>query len=147
MKRQLSMFLALVALIAAAIACGGSARVTIDDIATFPSAQTLATGQSTIADLLAESIAQSAGQEGVQAETRLYSLPAGTPWADVKSFYTEQAANRDWTSQAELTQESAAASTIGWTRGGLASEQALVIAFAEDPFTGEPFLVIILFSE
>ena len=129
------------------LACGGNTPAQLADFEIFPEAVPLAEGENTMADLLAESIAESAGTEGVKVDLDLYEIPPGTDWDEVQGFFTGQVKGGDWSLDNELSEDSDAVSTIGWTRGGVPNEQALLVAFADDPFGGSPLIIVMLFSE
>ena len=57
------------------------------------------------------------------------SLPADATWEQVTGFY-EHEVTGDWETEAQLAQDTAAFKTVGWTRGGLASEQGLVVGYS-----------------
>ena len=145
--KELKRFAAISALLLAVLACRSSAPFTMEDLEVFPGATPLEAGQNNLADTLADSIRESAGVEGVEVEVQMYNLPPETAWAGVKSFYMKQTDSGDWQADESLLEETEVVSMAGWTRGGLASEQALLIAFTDDPFGGQPFLIVMLFSE
>jgi len=143
-KRRI--FLPVAALVLAALACGGAEPVTMGEIAVYPGAAPIEDG-NLVAESLAESIRESAGEEAVDVEVRMYTLPEGTGWEDVKLFYTTETGTGDWSGADDLTQETDFVSTIGWSRGGLMNPQAFVVAYSLDPLGGPPFLIQMLFSE
>jgi hypothetical protein len=145
-RKNFTLFLPILVLLLAALACGGSDPVTMADIPVFTDAVQMEAGQSTMADLVADSLQQTAGQEGISTETLIYGVPAGTTWDSIKSFYSGQLGG-DWTEDSELAESAEGFQTTGWTRGGLASEQALVVALVDDPLAGQSFLIVGLFSE
>ncbi|GAB4580508.1 MAG: hypothetical protein Fur0022_32500 [Anaerolineales bacterium] len=144
--KTFKLFLPIWVLILAALACGGSEPVTMDSLPVFDGAVILESGQSTVAEAVVEALKQTAGQEGVTAETRIYGVPAGTTWDAIKSFYASHL-GEGWTEDAQLSEAQEGFNTAGWTRGGLASEQAVVAALVNDPFAGQDFLILVLFSE
>jgi hypothetical protein len=125
----------------------GTAPVAIGDIPAYPGAQAMATGENEMADEVAKAIEESSGGEGVTTEVHLYSLPTGTAWSDIEAFYDDELAGTDWESEADLTQETEFFSTLGWSRGGGANEQALVIGYMADILGTGSFLIVGLFSE
>ena len=145
-RKKLMIFLPMVALFVAALACGGSNPVTMTDLPVVESAVKVEAGQSTMADVVVEALKESVGQEGVTAETAMYSLPADTSWDTIKRFYTSNLGS-DWTEDAALSETQEGFTSSGWTRGSFASKQALVIALVDDPFAEQRFLVVVLFSE
>lgn len=144
--RRLKLSLPLIALLLAALACGGSTPVTLSEIAVFPGAAEITEG-NIVADSIVESIKQTAGQDAVDVDVRTYTLPKGQEWAPVRDFYLQEMGSGDWKLAEDLVQETDFVSTYGWTRGGLSSEQAFAVAFSLDPLGGPPLLIVALFSE
>ena len=136
----------LLALVLAALACGGSDPITMEEIAVYPGVAQMADG-NIVAESMVESIRESAGDDAVDVDVRMYTLPNGTVWEEVKLFYTTETAAGDWSAAGDLTQETPFVNTIGWTRGGLMSPQAFVVAYSVDPLGGPPFLIPMLLSE
>lgn len=145
MNRKRTLPFPLLALVLTALACGGANPVTIEEIGVFPGA-TPADDGDLVADSLAESIKQGAGQEAVDVEVRVYRLPEGTAWEQVSLFYTSELAGGDWSPQDDLIQQNEFISTMGWSRGGLMSPQIFVASYAPDPLGGPPYLIAMLFS-
>lgn len=137
----------LAALILLAVAGCGTEPVSISDIPVYPGAESMAPGQNEMADGLADVIQESSGGEGVNVDIKLYSLPADTTWEDIKSYYNGEMAGTDWKTEADLGNESEVFSTIGWSRGGGASEQALIVGYVADILGGDAFMIVGLFSE
>jgi hypothetical protein len=146
-SRKSKLMLAGAALFIAALACGGGSPATIADIPVFPGASVMQPGDNEMADILSETIADTATTEGVNAEVILYRLPDGTSFQDLAAFFDGALADTDWDPDASLYEETEFFSSAGWLRGGLASEQALILAYSEDPFDGVVFYMIGLFSE
>lgn len=146
MRNHLKLFPPMLVLALAALACGGSAPVTLESLPKFDGAVALEDGQSTVAEAVVEALQQTAGQEGVTAETLVYGVPAETTWDAIQTYYANNLGS-DWTEDNELKQESEGFNTVGWTRGGLASEQAVIVAYVDDPLAGQSFLIVVLFSE
>lgn len=146
MRRVLSAFVLMSLVLTLVVGCGAE-PVAIGDIAIYPGATLMQVGQNTMADELADTIRTSAGAEGVSVEVNLYSLPEGTTWEGVKSFYSNEIGSDEWTAEPDLTTETDFFSTIGWSRGSGASEQALTIGYAADVAGSGAFLLVGLFSE
>ncbi len=127
-------------------ACGGGEPIALTDIPTFPNATPIDAGQNQTADLFLDTV-QSSLPESMTAESSLYTLPAGTAWADVQSHYSNAVSEGDWEAASELNQESEFINVAGWQRGGLAGEQILMVAQGNDPLSGETFLITAIFSE
>jgi hypothetical protein len=128
------------------LACG-TEPVTMAEVAVYPEAEPMTVGQSQMADELARIIRNSAGGEGVDVEINLYSLSADVSWDDIKSYYSRELAETDWTAEDELTTESEVISTIGWGRGRGASQQALIVGHVVDVVGDGAFMIVGLFSE
>jgi ABC-type glycerol-3-phosphate transport system substrate-binding protein len=134
-------------LILLAVAGCGTEPLLMSDIPVYPGAESMARGQNEMADSLADVIKESSGGEGVDVEIDLYSLPPDTTWEDIKGYYNGEIADTDWQVEAELGNESEVFSTIGWSRGGGASEQALIVGYVADIIGGDAFMIVGLFSE
>jgi hypothetical protein len=136
-----------------ALACGGSSAtpVAMGDVPVYSGAAPVERGGNVMVDAIVESLEESAGdmasEGGATIETDLYSLPAGATWADVKGFYNAELGDTDWEPEPEFTDESEAFSSVGWTRGSGANEQALLVMYVADPLEGGAFLVTMLLSE
>ena len=72
-----------------ALACGGSSATpaAMTDVPVYSGATPMELGDNPLVDTIVDSVEESAGEMG-SIETELYTLPAGTSWADVKSFYS-----------------------------------------------------------
>lgn len=99
-----------------------------------------------MADTVGDSFRQAISQENVQVDMELYTLPADTTWEDIQAFYNEQITG-DWKAATELTQDTEAFKTIGWTRGSFASEQGLAVGYGPALLGSPPFLMVAMFSE
>jgi len=82
-------------------ACGGSSKVSLNDLPVYPDAVELKEGESVIADTLADNNQTDAafrGQLGLggSVEQKGFSLPADTSWDDVKAFYDEKLKADGW---------------------------------------------------
>lgn len=128
------------------VGCSGGTPVTFDAIPLPPDATQLVAGSNPLADSLADSVRQSMGQQGGSIDLQLYRLPADAQWEQVKSFY-EQQVTGDWQTEAQLAQDSEAFKTVGWTRGGLASEQGLLVGYSPALLDQPPFMLVALISE
>lgn len=127
------------------VACGGE-PVAMSAVPIFPNTSPLEAGQNSMADTIAETLDSMVGDQ-LTSEINLYALPAEATWDDIKSFYATELAETDWKTADELTQESTAINITGWTRGGLASEQVLVVGHSPDLLGDGAFLIVGLFSE
>ncbi|MGD8488851.1 MAG: hypothetical protein PVJ23_10320 [Anaerolineae bacterium] len=139
--------LLLVVLVSVLLAGCGTEPVPASSIPVYPGADAIAHGENEMVDQLAEIIQESAGDEGVGVEINLYRLPEGAAWTDVKAFYQNEIAGEEWVLEQNLSNESDVFSTIGWSRGSGASEQALIVGYIADVLGGQGFLITGLFSE
>ncbi len=146
-QRKFMFILAVLALAGAALACGGSTPIELGELPAFPETTELQVDDLELAQILADTIQEAAGQEGVNAEIRVLQLPAETGFEDLRSFYAAELESADWTSDPGLDQRSDAFSSAGWTRGALGSEQAVIVGYARDPVSGTLFYILGLFSE
>jgi hypothetical protein len=142
-----SLLAALVVLVLLSLAACGTPPATLTDIAVFPGATPLEAGQNEMADTVSQAMIDSMSQENVKSEVKLYSVPAGVTWDEVKSFYTDQLSGTDWKADSDLSNESELFSAVGWTRGSLASEQALIVSHGADVTGSGAFLIVLLISE
>jgi hypothetical protein len=132
-------------MVIALTACG-STPVTYADIPLPTDITALAPGQNTLADTLNSSFSDALRSHG-SVETKLYSVPATMTSEQVSAFYAEQLGKTDWKPSQELTQDSGAFKTVGWQRGGYASEQGLVVGYSADMLGDGAFMMVALFSE
>ena len=127
------------------VACGGT-PATLATIPVLPNATQLAAGSNPMADTLADSFRQSMAQQSGTVEMQLYTLPADATWDHVKGFYAQEITG-DWQSEAQLAQNAESFKMVGWTRGGFASEQGLVVGYSPALLGQPPFMLVALFSE
>ena len=146
-SRKHKLTIALAALFAAILACGGGSPVTLDDIPVYPGASVMQPGQNEMADILSQTISETASSEGVNSDVVLFELPSGTSFQDVAAFFEGALSDTDSDGDASLYEETEFFSSAGWTRGSLASEQVLILGYSEDPFDGITFYMIGIFSE
>ncbi len=127
-------------------ACGAEA-ISIDQIPPYPGAQQIERGQNSLADSVADAMRQSAGEQGLNAQFRFFSLPGGTSWDDVNGFYSDQMRRAGWEPEPALDVQGDAFQAVGWTRGTGTGQQALVVSYVPD-VTGEgAFAIVALFSK
>lgn len=144
-RRMLGLCMML-ALFVSLTACGGGAPVAFSDIPLHPAATPLQAGSNPLADTVGKSFREAISQKNVQVDIQLYALPIDMVWEDVKGFYETQIAG-DWKAESALTQNTEAFKTIGWTRGGFASEQGPAIGYGPALLGNAPYLMAALFSE
>lgn len=130
----------------AGLACGGSDPVLLADIPIPDGATELAAGESLVADFMAEAVQGAVPTEDATTEVKIYQAPAGATFATIETFYTDNL-DSDWTYEADLYENSNEIGIAGWSRGSLANEQVVVVAFSEDPLLGANILVVALLSE
>jgi hypothetical protein len=129
-----------------AVACGAK-PVLIDALPVYAGAQPMERGQNNLADSVANAMQQSADEQGLSAEFRLFSLPVGTTWDDVKNFYDRETARLDWKPESAMAVEGEAFQAAGWSRGTGDNQQALVVGYVPD-VTGEgAFAILGLFAK
>jgi hypothetical protein len=135
--------------LALALACGGGGTpVPMSDVPIYDGATSTTAGDDPLVDLVVQSMEDAVAGENITMETKTYALPDGTTWGDVKSFYDAELEGTDWEPAAELSDESIEEfKTIGWQRGGAASEQLLVVAYLPDLFDEGATMIVMLFSE
>lgn len=134
-------------LVVASLAACGAEPVVMGDVPVYPGTEALPPGENDMADQMANLIRESAGGEGLVTDVNLYTLPAEASWDDVRGFYEGELEGTDWEPAPELAQESEVFNSVGWSRGGGANEQALVVGYVADPFGESAFLILGLFSE
>lgn len=139
---QLGLFFALLVPLAA---CGGT-PVAFADLPLHPAATVIQPGSNPLAETVSNSLRESLGGQNVKLDLQVYALPAGTNWDEIKGFYEEQIKG-DWKTEAKLTQDTQALKLIGWSRGGFASEQGLVVGYGPGLLNNPPFMIVALFSE
>jgi hypothetical protein len=144
-KAQLSFFLAVLILFSAA-ACG-TQPVTVGDLPAYPGATPLEPGQNTVADSVVSAMQQSAEQQSLNAQFRLFSLPAGTTWDDVKNFYTTEMTGRGWKPESAMDVTGGAFQATGWSLGTGDSQQALVLGYVPDVGAQGAFATLAIFSK
>lgn len=127
-------------------ACGGSAPVSLETIPVYTGAQPVAPDANFITDAMIKAIEQSNAGQDLTSQIGLYLLPEDAQWDDVKQFYVAEIGD-DWEAEPGLTQEADVINIIGWQRGSGRSEQILIVGQAEDPLSGNSFLLTGLFSE
>mgnify|MGYP001192685977 CR=1 FL=1 len=143
LKRFLPWFL----LIFASLACATGGQVKLADIPGQEGWETAEVGDNSLVAAVIDDLNQTTDQEGIKAEYQIYRVPDGKTWEDAKTFYTRQFRS-NWTEDKTLEiSEEEKFNARGWTRGGVFSEQTVVIAWVEDKATGSKFLLVILFSE
>jgi hypothetical protein len=132
-------------MLAVLAACGGK-PVTFADIPLLPAAAPLQAGTHPFADTVSKTLRDSLGGKNVKLDMQLYGLPTETNWVDVKGFYETQIKG-DWKTESRLAQDTPAFKLAGWSRGGFASEQGLVVGYGAGMLGNPPFLIVALFSE
>jgi hypothetical protein len=128
------------------VGCGGGEPATAASLPSFPGASTLEPGSNPMVDTMVDTMTTSVGDQA-SVETTAYTLPADAEWEAIKQFYTDELADTDWTSSPEMETENEVISVIGWQRGGMASEQVLMVGYMPPLLGSEPVLIVSLFSE
>ena len=147
MKRYKSISIAVLGsvVLALALACAGSGTpVPISDIPEYPGATSIDAADDPIASILIESMEEAAAEDAeVDAEFRVYTMPSGTTWQDVKDFYIGEMKDTDWKPAADLTIDEDVFRMIGWER----ATQALGIGFVPEDVSGTALMLIMLATE
>lgn len=133
-------------LILLSAACSSKQPVTMDNISLITGATPMAAGESQMADLLVKTLEASTGNQDFTTEFLIYALPTETSWETLKSYYGAQL-TEEWEIISDLTNETGGVQTAGWLRGQANSEQIFIIAFSQDPFSQQNFLITGLFTE
>lgn len=135
--------------LALALACGGGGTpVPMSDVPVYDGATSTTTGDDPMVDLVIESMEAAVAGENITMETKAYALPDDATWGDVKDFYNDRLEGTDWKPADELTDESTEEfKTVGWQRGGMSSEQLLVVGYLPDLFGDGATLIVMLFTE
>jgi hypothetical protein len=118
-----------------AVACGAK-PILIDDLPVYPGSVPMQRGQNSLADSVADAMQRSAGEQGLNAQFRLFGLPADTTWDEVKGFYSREMARLGWKPESAMTVEGEGFQAVGWTQGTGDKQQALVVGYVPD-VTGE----------
>jgi hypothetical protein len=144
-KLVLSLFPALLILLSV-VACGAK-PVTIDELPVYPGAVAIESGQNSLADSLAQAMQQSAGEQGLQAHFRFFSVPAGTSWDDVKSFCSGEMQGLGWNPESSMAIEEGPFLAAGWSHGSGNNQQAFVVGYVPDVSGEGAFIVLGLFGQ
>ena len=136
------------------LACGQSIEptatvkpVAISDVPVYDGAASIDADDSVEASMIIIAMETTIAGKDITMETKVYSLPGGATWDDVKAFYKETLASTDWEPAEELTDESAEPKSIGWRRGAGANEQILVVTRTSNISNKGSTLVVMLFTE
>lgn len=152
-KITLVSLFALVALMLAVSACGGSAPATINDIPAYPGATELKAGDSRIGDTLAKNmqndaaLRQAAGAGGKQ-EQRGFSVAKDTSWDAVKKFYDEKLKATGWGApnsmvsnvMAQVNQQNPMTQSEIYARG----KQTVAVVRVVEPISKDVMLILVL---
>lgn len=151
MKRQKKILIVSlnVLILLLALACGGGGTpAAMSDVPIYTGATPIEAGDDFLVDLLVQSMEEAVAGESITMETKSYALPEDTSLDNIKSFYDTQLEGTDWKPSEELTDDTTEEfQTIGWQRGGMASEQLLIVGYLPDLLGDGAKLVIMLFSE
>lgn len=128
------------------VACGAQALV-LDDLPIYPGATAIQSGQNTLADSVVTTMRQSATEQGLKAEFRLFSLPAGTTWQAVQDHYNQVMSGLKWKPEPDMTVAGEGFQAIGWSQGTGDSQHALVVGFVPDVSGEGAFAVLGLFGK
>ncbi|MCU0491548.1 MAG: hypothetical protein MUD01_08170 [Chloroflexaceae bacterium] len=137
--------LLVLSLFVALTACGGT-PVTFDQLP-LPSDAKEATTTDAVVTSMQDSMKQSMGDKVSKFEVKTYTMPKDSQWPTVQGFYTHQLKMGDWKAEDQLSLDSELIKMQGWTRGSLASEQALIVGYYPNPLDNEIYLMVMLASE
>ena len=136
-----------VLVLALALACGGGSPVSMSDVPVYDGASPTTAGDDPMVDMVIELMEENIAGEEITMETKTFSLPDGTAWGDVKSFYNDKLEDTDWESAEELSNESDEFKSVGWQRGSLNNEQLLIVCYLPDLLSDGATMIVMLFSE
>jgi hypothetical protein len=91
-------------------------------------------------DAMKEQMAQQ--QEGIDMQIEAYTLPEGTAFEDVRSFYEEELSQRGWQAEEgadEMFSSMPGGGAAAWSKG---TDEAFAVVMMEDPSTGGSILII-----
>jgi hypothetical protein len=133
MLRNVAMLLVMVPLLFLS-ACGASPDT--EPIPAYPDAEVASEGNPVV-DAVRESFAEAQGDAGFDVESEVYTVPSGTDFSQIESFYEEELSGRGWTASNEIP-DMPTGSMAAWEHG---RNQAFIIMMMEDPLEGETLLM------
>jgi hypothetical protein len=146
MHKPISYVTLVLLVLLSAVACGAKPAL-IDDLPVYPGAQTMERGQNSLADSVADAMQQSAGEQGLNAQFRFFTLPLDATWDGVKSYYDREMQGLNWKSEPSMAVEGGSFQAAGWSRGTGDSQQALVVGYVPDVSGEGAFAVLGLFGK
>lgn len=143
MQKSFLFLLIPLVLLLALPACVSEQPLTLDTLPQY-SDEVKAPGESALADAVLLNLKDTATQQGLTADTRIYGVSNEADFEAIRAFY-ETGLGENWTADPTLAQEKEGFQTTGWTHGGF-YQQAVVIALVNDPFVSQRFLLVVLFN-
>jgi hypothetical protein len=134
-RKVVSRVLLVLPIVLLLMACGAR-PVLIDDLPVYPAAVPMELGQNSLADSVTTTMQQSATEQGLSAQFRLFGLPAGVTWDDVDNFYTQELAHLDWKPEPAMDVTGDTFQAAGWSQGTGDKQEALMVGYVPD-VTGE----------
>lgn len=125
-------------------ACGESSSLTIDDLPQFSFNEKLP-GESVLADGMVAEVQETAQQQGLTAQAKIFAVTTDTTFEGVKSFYMRELGTV-WVEDPALAKDQQGFQTAGWRFGGQSGEESVVVTLVDDPLSGEKVLIVVLFS-
>ncbi len=121
-------------------ACGGSSQpATLNDVPIYPNTTELKPGQNVMADTLAQNVSTAAGM-GQKLDQKMYTLPKGSKWDDIKGFYSGKLTGAGWQAISVPSIPNPTFQLTVFKRG----TQSLTVAELNDPSTNDSFLLFSL---
>jgi hypothetical protein len=140
MKRYASILMTVFGILAVALACASCSH----DIPIYPGATRIDAADDPIASALVESMEELAAKDvSADADSRVYALPSGSTWQEVRDFYTVEMKDTEWKPAADLTIDAGDYHMVGWARPG----QALSVVYAPRGASRPPLMLIMLATE
>jgi hypothetical protein len=146
MNKTMSRLLLVLPIVLLVAACG-TKPVLIDDLPVYPGATPMELGQNSLADSVTTAMQQSAGEQGLSAQFRLFSLPAGVTWDDVHSYYSQELAGPGWKPEPAMDVTGDAFQAAGWSQGTGDSQEALMVGYVPDVSGEGAFAILGLFAK
>jgi len=141
LNRMFALPLVLIAVLALT-ACGGSAPAKLSDIPTYPDAVQLKPGENPMADTLAKNVQQAANM-GANIDQKIFTLPKGASWDQVKKFYADKLAADSWSASNLPIPDNDMFKMSLYTRGS----QSLTVAQITEPVSNDAFLLFSLSTQ
>lgn len=134
LTRHVKVYVVVCGAVLLAGACAAGRRVPYSEVPVPPAArEDQPEGpQEVEIDLAADAIHHSVRDEFGRPKTAIYTLPDDSTWESVLQFYAGKLGS-DWRAEPRMSKQTGYFKMAGWTRGGTADRQALVIAYLPQP--------------